>query len=75
MGTPPLSTHGGEATPPPASTRKRGARFLAPLPAMRVPSVIVAGEWCYVPKPAHARLGELTLGPVEPVVFDPRVTK
>lgn len=66
-----------QATPPPASTRKLGARFLShsPLPAMRVPSAIVAGEWCYVINPAHARFGELSLGPAEPFVFDPRVAK
>ncbi|MBK8478776.1 MAG: RES family NAD+ phosphorylase [Opitutaceae bacterium] len=66
-----------QATPPPASTRKLKDRFLAnsPLPAMRVPSVIVGGEWCYVLNPAHPRFGELTLGPAEPFVFDPRVAK
>jgi RES domain-containing protein len=64
------------STPPPESTRRIGAKFLvsAPLPVLRVPSAVVAGEWCYLLNPAHARFGELTLGAAEPFGFDPRLS-
>jgi RES domain-containing protein len=40
-----------------------------------VPSAVVAGEWCYLLNPAHARFGELSLGTAEPFGFDPRLSQ
>lgn len=41
-------------------------------PALRVPSVIVSGEFNYLLNPAHPGFKRIKAGPPEPFAFDPR---
>ena len=61
-----------DSKPAPDSTRAFGDRFLltGKLPVMRVPSVTVRGEFCYVINPEHPAFGELSIGTPEPFTFD-----
>ncbi len=43
--------------------------------ALRVPSVVVAGEHNYLINPLHPRLGRLEIGPERPFEFDRRLVK
>jgi hypothetical protein len=52
-----------------------GDAFLkaAKLPAMRVPSAVVLGEFCFILNPLHPRIAELVVGKSELFAFDPRI--
>jgi RES domain-containing protein len=41
--------------------------------ALRVPSVVVPGEFNYLLNPAHPRFGKVRVGRPEPFSFDPRL--
>ena len=64
-----------DAKPPPDSTRAFGDRFLtlAKFPVIRVPSVTVRGEFCFLLNPAHPDFAEIAIGKPEPFAFDGRV--
>jgi RES domain-containing protein len=61
--------------PVPSGTREFGDKFLdgGRLPAMRVPSVVVLGEFNFVLNPLQARFADLHIGSPEEFPFDPRV--
>jgi RES domain-containing protein len=42
--------------------------------ALRVPSVVVPGEFNYLLNPAHAGFKRIKVGKPEPFAFDPRIT-
>ena len=44
-------------------------------PVLKIPSVIVPAEWNYVINPAHPDTANITIGPDQPVRFDPRLLK
>lgn len=60
--------------PAPAATRVFGDRALGgKFPALRVPSAVVAEEFCVVLNPAHPRFAEIKIGEPESFSFDERV--
>jgi RES domain-containing protein len=61
--------------PPPPSTRALGDHFVAAgtRPVLKVPSVIVLGEYNYLLNPAHPAFKRLRIGKAEPFPFDLRV--
>ena len=62
-------------TPAGRTTRMVGDRFVREgrQPVLRVPSVVVLGEFVYLLNPAHLQFSLLTIGPAQPFRFDPRV--
>jgi len=62
-------------TPVAPGPRKFGDKFLdrGRYPAMRVPSVVILGEFNFVLNPLHARFADLKIGHPEIFRFDPRV--
>ena len=64
---------GWRALPSTDASRHFGDRQLADAPALRVPSLVVAGEFCVVLNPAHPRFAECLIGAPEPFTFDERV--
>ena len=63
-----------DAKPAPDSTKTFGDRFLAAgkFPVMRVPSVTVRGEFCFLLNPTHPEFAEIAIGQPESFVFDGR---
>ena len=63
------------AKPARRNTRAFGDRMLESpeFPALRVPSSVVPGEFCFVLNPAHPRFAELQVGKAEAFNFDDRV--
>lgn len=61
--------------PAPPSTREFGTRWVrqARSPALRVPSIVVDGEFNYVLNPRHPDFGQLKIGAPSPLSFDPRL--
>lgn len=61
--------------PPPRETQKYGARWVATArtAALRVPSVVVHGEFNYLLNPAHPDFARVRLLAPEPFRFDPRL--
>jgi RES domain-containing protein len=62
-------------TPVTPVPRKFGDKFLdrSRYPAMRVPSVVILGEFNFVLNPLQARFADLKIGRPEIFQFDPRV--
>ena len=62
-------------TPVSPGPRKFGDKFLdrGRYPAMRVPSVVILGEFNFVLNPLQARFADLKIGHPEIFQFDPRV--
>jgi RES domain-containing protein len=62
-------------TPVSSGPRKFGDKFLdrSRYPAMRVPSVVILGEFNFVLNPLQARFADLKIGHPETFQFDPRV--
>jgi RES domain-containing protein len=62
-------------TPVTPGPRKFGDKFLdrGRYPAMRVPSVVILGEFNFVLNPLQARFADLKIGRPEMFQFDPRV--
>ncbi len=61
--------------PHPPATQSFGAAWAraSRSPALRVPSVVVPGEFNYLLNPAHPLFPEIRIGAPEPFVFDPRL--
>jgi RES domain-containing protein len=61
--------------PAPPSTRDFGSRWVmqARSPVLRVPSIVVDGEFNYILNPRHADFGQLKIGAPAPFSFDPRL--
>jgi len=61
--------------PHPASTQEVGAAWARELrsAALRVPSVVVPGEFNYLLNPLHPDFKDVRLGKPEPFSFDPRL--
>lgn len=61
--------------PAPRSTRKLGSEWVmqARSPVLRVPSIVVDGEFNYILNPRHADFGQLKIGAAVPFSFDPRL--
>lgn len=61
--------------PAPPSTRNFGSRWVkqARSPVLRVPSIVVDGEFNYVLNPRHAQFKDLQIGSPMPFSFDPRL--
>jgi len=62
-------------SPVPSGTRKFGDKFIdsGRYPAMRVPSVVVLGEFNFVLNPLQERFTDLKIARPEVFSFDPRV--
>ncbi len=62
--------------PAPPSTRKLGSHWVAELRsiALRVPSIVVDGEFNYLLNPRHPDFARLEIGPPRPFSFDPRLS-
>lgn len=63
-----------DAQPATDSTKAFGDRFLlsGTFPVLRVPSVTVRGEFCFLLNPTHPKFAEIGIGRPEPFVFDGR---
>ena len=63
--------------PAPKSTRELGSRWVAQSRSvvLRVPSIIVDGEFNYLLNPRHPDFARLRIGEARPVSFDPRLSK
>lgn len=61
--------------PAPPSTRNFGSQWVtqARSPVLRVPSIVVDGEFNYILNPRHADFGQLKIGAPAPFSFDPRL--
>lgn len=61
--------------PPPPATQAIGDEWVAngTSAALRVPSVIVPGEWNFILNPAHRDFGRIRIGAPTPFPFDPRL--
>jgi RES domain-containing protein len=66
---------GWRQLPAPASTRQFGSRWVlqARSPALRVPSIVVDGEFNCVLNPRHADFRQLKIGAPVSFSFDPRL--
>jgi RES domain-containing protein len=64
-----------QANPAPAGTQQFGARWAAAArtAVLRVPSVVVHGEFNFVLNPAHPDFARIRILPAEPFRFDPRL--
>lgn len=62
-----------KASPPTEEVRQHGAALLQDRAVVRVPSVVVDDEFCYVINPRHPDFGKLKIGRPEPFSFDPRI--
>jgi RES domain-containing protein len=61
--------------PAPPSARDFGSQWVmqARTPVLRVPSIVVDGEFNYILNPRHADFGRLKIGAPVPFSFDPRL--
>lgn len=66
---------GWETYPPPAAAQGVGDRWIKTgvSAALKVPSVLVPGEWNYVLNPRHPDFGSVRIGPPELLLLDPRL--
>ena len=64
-------------SPPPSGTRAIGDRWFAAgsSAVLRVPSVVVRGEFNYVMNPSHPDFGRLVIGRPTAFPFDPRLPR
>lgn len=64
-----------KASPAPAGTTTIGDKWVADRTSavLRVPSVVVPGEFNYVLNPSHPDFGRLVIGTPTPFPFDPRL--
>ena len=62
--------------PTPPSTRELGSRWVAESRsvALRVPSIVVDGEFNYLLNPRHPDFARLKIGEPQPFSFDPRLS-
>jgi RES domain-containing protein len=62
-------------SPPPPATQAIGDEWVArgTSAALRVPSVVVPGEWNFVLNPAHRDFGRIRIGAPMSFPFDPRL--
>lgn len=61
--------------PPGRSSQEFGGRWLSQggRPLLRLPSVIVPGEYNYLLNPGHKQVGAIEFGPVRPLRMDQRL--
>jgi RES domain-containing protein len=64
-------------SPPSAVVQRVGDVWVAggESAVLRVPSVVVPHEWNYLLNPGHPDFRRITIGPKQPVWFDPRLIK
>ena len=64
-------------SPPAPALQQVGDAWIASAGSaiLRVPSVMVPTEWNYLLNPAHPDFQQITIGPKQPVRFDPRLIK
>lgn len=64
-------------SPSPATVQQVGDAWVAggTSAVLRLPSVIVPSEWNYLLNPAHPDFAKITIGPKQPIKFDPRLVK
>jgi RES domain-containing protein len=64
-------------SPAPASVQRLGDVWAASgaSAVLKVPSVIVPNEWNYLLNPGHVDFAKITIGPKQPIKFDPRLMK
>ena len=62
-------------SPPPPATQAIGADWVASgaSAVLRVPSVVVPGEFNFILNPAHREFGRIRIGTPMPFPFDPRL--
>jgi len=62
-------------SPPPPATQAIGAEWVASRTSavLRVPSVVVPGEFNFILNPAHDDFGRIRIGTPMPFPFDPRL--
>lgn len=64
-------------SPPSPALQRTGDLWLAggASAVLRVPSVVVPDDWNYLLNPAHPDFHHVTIGPRQPVRFDPRLIR
>lgn len=64
-------------SPAPVAVQRIGDMWVAAggSAVLRVPSAIVPNEWDYLLNPAHPDFAGITIGPKQPVRFDPRLIR
>jgi RES domain-containing protein len=62
--------------PAPPATREFGSHWVAALRSavLRVPSIVVSGEFAYLLNPQHSDFARLQIGDPQPFSFDPRLS-
>jgi len=67
--------NGWSSSPPGPATQSIGDEWLVrgASAVLRVPSVVIPGEFNFVLNPAHPDFGALAIGPAEELLFDPRL--
>jgi len=66
---------GWDTYPPPAAAQGVGDQWIreSVSAVLKVPSVLVPGEWNYILNPRHPDFSAVRIGPVEPLLLDPRL--
>lgn len=61
--------------PSPAAVQQIGDAWVAQAASavLRVPSAVMPTEWNYLINPAHPDFAKITIGPAQPLKFDPRL--
>ena len=64
-------------SPPAPALQQLGDAWIASAASaiLCVPSAIVSSEWNYLFNPAHPDFQQITIGPQQPILFDPRLIK
>ena len=72
-----LIPHNWRSTPAPPDLQRLGDAWakVARSVALRVPSVIIEQQSNYLLNPEHPAFGAVTVGPIEPFVFDDRLLR
>lgn len=60
---------------PPSARRAGGLGVAHRLAVLQLPGVIVPTEWTYLRNGAHPDFTGITIGPKQPIKFDPRLIK
>lgn len=66
---------GWDTYPPPSAAQGVGNQWIkeGASAVLKVPSVLVPGEWNYVLNPRHPDFSAVRIGPPEPLLLDPRL--
>jgi len=71
--TPPRLPRGWDAIPNSEVSHPAGSRFSRAHAVVRIPSVVVRGEFVFLLNPLHPDFSKVSIGKPKPLVFDSRV--